>query len=67
VCSKRLNRTENTFDGDDQLWDDRKDLVASFLEEIVGSQNGEGTIGVELLSGAIKEDGKIVVIVQGLN
>lgn len=67
MCSKRLHRTENTFDGDDQLWDDRKDLVASFLEEIVGAQNSEGTIWVELLSGAIEEDGKIVVIVQGFN
>ena len=54
----------STLDRDDQLRNNRQDLVATFVQQIIGAQNSEGAIGIELLSGTIKEDGKVVVIVQ---
>lgn len=54
----------STLDRDDQLRNNRQDLVAAFIQQIIGAQNSEGTIGIEFLSSTIKEDGKVVVIVQ---
>lgn len=55
-----------TFDGDDELGDDWQDFVATLVQEIVGTQDGEGSIGVEFLSGSIEENGQVVVVVEGL-
>ena len=57
----------STLDRDDQLRNNRQDLVAAFIQQIIGAQNSEGTIGIEFLSSTIKEDGKVVVIVQWFN
>jgi hypothetical protein len=53
-----------TFDGDDQLGYDRQDLVAALVEQVVGAQDGEGPIGVELLPSSVEEDRQVVVVVQ---
>ena len=57
----------STFDRDDQLRNNGQDLVAAFVQQIIGAQDSEGAIGIELLSGAIKEDGKVVMIIQRFN
>ena len=54
-----------TFDGDDELGDDWQYFVAALVQEVVGAQDGEGSIGVDFLSASIEEDGQVVVVVEG--
>ena len=64
MCSEQLHRKGSTFDWDDELRNNGENLVSSFLEEIVGAQDGEGTVGIEFLSASVEEDGKVVVVIQ---
>lgn len=57
----------STLDRDDQLRNNWQDLVSAFVQQIIGAQDSERSIGVELLSGTIKEDGKVVMIIQRFN
>lgn len=57
----------STLDRDDQLRNNGQDLVTAFVQQIIGAENSERSIGVELLSSTIKEDGKIVMIIQRFN
>jgi len=66
-CWGRLNGGIFTFDGDDELGNDGKDLVAALVQQVVGAHNRKGTIGVEFLSGSVEENGKVVMVVQGFH
>ena len=60
-------RRDGTFDWDDELRNHWQDLVSSLVEQVVGAQQGEGSVWVEFLPSTVEEDRQIVMIVQGLN
>lgn len=55
--------TRNTFDRDDKLRDHWQNLIATFLQHLVNSHDGQKSVGVELFSQAVKEDRQIVMII----
>ena len=67
LCWGQLGYAIGTFDGDDELRNDWENFVSSFVEEIIGSKNCEWTVRIKFFSGSIKENGKIVMIVQRLD
>lgn len=47
------------------MGNNRENFAASFFEEIVGAQSRERSVGIDFLSAAVKEDRKVVVVIEG--
>ena len=58
-------KSELTLDGDDELWDDWKDLGSTLFKHIEGSLHREESVWVLLLTDALEEDGEVMMVVKG--
>ncbi len=56
-----------TLDWDDQLGDNGKHLCSSLLKHIENTLDSQEAVGVHLLTNALEEDRKIMMIVKLLN
>jgi hypothetical protein len=56
-----------TLYGDDQLGNYWEDLVSTLVQQVVGAQDRERSVGVVLLSGTVEEDRKVVVVIERLH
>ena len=53
-----------TFDGNDQLGDNSNNLSSTLVQELIGTHDGQESVGVHFFSKTIKEDWEIVEIVE---
>jgi len=60
----RLSGVEGSLDGNNQLRDDWQDLGSALLQQVVGSQNRQKSVGVDSLSQSVKKYRQVVVVVQ---
>jgi hypothetical protein len=56
-----------TFDGDDQLRDDREHLSTALLKHVEDALDREEPVRVLLLTDALEEDGQVMVVVKLLD
>ena len=56
-----------TFDGDDELGDDREDLRAAVLQHVVDALAREELVRVGVLAQAVEKQRQVVVVVQLLD
>lgn len=56
-----------TFYRDDELWDDREDLVPPVLQHVVDSLPSKKLIGKCHFTEPIKKQGQVVMVIQLLN
>lgn len=67
VTVRRWRPPRLTFDGDDELGDDRQDLGSTVLQHVVDPVTGEELVRVNSLTQAVKEHRQVVVVVQLVN
>ena len=53
-----------TFDGDDELWDHRKDFVPSMLQHVVDTLSGKELIWMLSLTESVIKQREVVVVIQ---
>lgn len=63
-CWGQLGYGNFTFNGDDQLRNDWQYLVAALIEQIIDSQDGKTSVGINFFPSSVEEYGQIVVVVQ---
>ena len=56
---------ELTLDRDDELWDNWKNLGTSFFEQVESPLDGEESVWLLLFADALKEDGEVMMVVEG--
>jgi hypothetical protein len=62
--TRRTPGVQGVLDGDDELWDDGKDLGAAVVKHVVHTLPGQEPVRLLLLPQAVEEQGQVVVKVQ---
>jgi len=60
----RVSRIQGSFNGDNELRNDRQDFGSASFEHFIGSHNSQESVRIDFLSQSIKEDWEIMMIIK---
>jgi len=63
----RISSVQGSLDWDNKLRDDRQNLGTSSLEHIENTLDSKESVGVNLLTNALKEDRQVVMVIKLLD